>query len=230
MKIQEKTAEKLTFVEEFDVTLANAIRRSTMEVPVLAIDEVEIYKNDSALYDHIIAHRFGLIPLKNQKLKEGKELQLKLQVQGGEVLAKELGSDVVYPEMPIVTLEKDQELEVVAKARMGKGKEHAKFSPGIMYYRHLNKIEIAKEGEKHSELAELYPEVFEFEGKLKVKNEWASVLEEDDVKEFKGVAIKPTEQLVFFIESWGQIDAEDIFNEAVDAVSSNLTELSKELK
>ncbi len=56
------------------IELANALRRSVDEIPVLAINEVDIYKNDSALYDEIIAHRLGLIVLKNQKLKEGKAI------------------------------------------------------------------------------------------------------------------------------------------------------------
>jgi hypothetical protein len=68
-------------------------------------------------------------------------------------------------EMPIVLLEKEQEIELIARARTGTGKEHAKYVPGLFYYRYLPKISISKEGEKHSELAELYPEVFEFNDK-----------------------------------------------------------------
>ncbi len=230
IKLIQKTPEKAVFLSDMDISLANAIRRSINEVEILAIDTVDIYKNDSALYDHIIAHRIGLIPLKNQKIKQGKEISLKLQAQGGEVLSKEFGKDVVYEEIPIVLLEKEQELEVVAKARIGKGIEHAKFSPGILYYRHYNKIEISKEGEKHSELAELHPDIFEFDEKLKLKNEYASTLEEDDLKDYKGITIKPTEQLVVFIESWGQIDAEEIFTESVKAIEDNLKDLEKELK
>ena len=43
---------------------ANALRRTTEEIPVLAIDEVEISKNDSVLYDEVLSHRIGLVPLK----------------------------------------------------------------------------------------------------------------------------------------------------------------------
>lgn len=242
----EKTEEKIMFQTDMEIGLANAIRRSVNDIPVLAIDEVDIYKNDSALYDEIIAHRCGLIPLKNEKLIEGgkcscKEkgcpkcmVQLKLKSIGDkgktEVLAKEFGKLVVYGEMPIVLLEKGQELELVAKAKVGRGKEHAKYSPGLVYYRILNKIEISPEGEKHSELAELYPKIFEFDGKLKIKNLWECDLDEEEIKEFKGIEIIPTKELVFLIESWGMIEGGEIFMGSVKAIEDNLKELEKALK
>jgi len=69
MEIITKTPEEVSFILDMDVSLANAIRRSVAEIPVLAIVEADIYKNDSALYDEIIAHRLGLLSLKNQKMK-----------------------------------------------------------------------------------------------------------------------------------------------------------------
>ena len=63
----DKEKQKLSFVTDMSTSLANAIRRSVLEIPVMAIDEVEIVKNDSALYDEIIAHRIGLIPIKTEK-------------------------------------------------------------------------------------------------------------------------------------------------------------------
>jgi DNA-directed RNA polymerase subunit D len=233
-KITEKN-NKIVFKTDMDVSLANAIRRSANEIPILAIDEIDIYKNDSALYDEIIAHRIGLIPLKNQKLKEDDVIEMKLSVkadsQKKEVLGKDLGKEVVYENIPIVILDKQQEIELVAKAKQGKGVQHAKFSPGLLSYRHLNKVEVGKEAEKSTELAEMYPEVFAIEGgKLKVKNEAALDIDVEGLEEFKGIKVTPTEDLVYSIESWGQIDAEEIFKDAVKALNKNLDELSKELK
>ena len=234
MKQLDKTENRIVFETDIDVSLANAIRRNINEIPILAMDEVDIYQNDSALYDEMIAHRIGLAPLKNQKLKEGKSVQFKLKVKGGKegsiVLAGELGKDIVYPETPIVLLNDGQELEVVARASQGLGMNHAKYTPGLVYYKQMPKITISSDGEKHQELAELYSDVFEFDGKLKVKNAWASDLDNEDVKSFKGVEIKLTEDLVFVIESWGQIDAKEIFIESCKALKTNLNILSKALK
>ena len=53
METIENSKEKLILRIESNEPLANAIRRSVSEVKTLAIDDVEIFKNDSALYDEI---------------------------------------------------------------------------------------------------------------------------------------------------------------------------------
>src|SRR3989338_1116508 len=46
--------------------VANMIRRYTMmEVPTLAVEDVEFRKNSSILFDEMIAHRLGLVVLKS---------------------------------------------------------------------------------------------------------------------------------------------------------------------
>lgn len=229
-----KTDEKVAFITEMDLTLANAVRRSVNEIPILAIDEVDLYKNDSALYDEVLAHRIGLVPLKNQKLKEGDSVEFKLSAKANEksnmVLSGEMGEGVVIDNIPLTILEKDQELEFVARAKQGKGIEHAKYSPGLVYYRILNKVEVGKEAEKQSELAEIFPNAFTFDGKLKVKNEWAFDLEVEDLAEFDGIKVTPTDKIVFSIESWGQIEAGEIFTDAIKILSKNLDEVAKVLK
>ena len=230
-----KTSEMVTVVSDMNISLANAIRRSVNEVPVLAIDEADVYKNDSALYDEIIAHRLGLIPLKNQKMKADQTVEMKFKVKGKgdrtEVLSGELGDQAVYQDMPIVILSEGQKVEVVARAKSGKGVDHAKFSPGILFYKHLPKIKISGEGEKQSELAEIYPEAFEMFGeKLKIKDATKFDLEQDDMVKYPGVEVSYGDDLVLTVESWGQMDAKDVFIEATKALKGNLSEVSKVLK
>jgi len=235
MEMIEKTDGEMVFVRGMDVSLANAIRRSVGEIPILAIDECDIYKNDSALYDEIISHRLGLVSLKNQKMKAGQSVEMKMKAKGkGDVemvMAGLLGDDVVYPETPIVLLGDKQELELVARARAGKGNEHAKFMPGVIFYKHLPKIKISSEGEGHDELAELHPKVFEmFGNKLRVKSASACDLDADDLKSYPGISIGFGDELVFMVESWGQIGVKDVFIEACKALKGNLSEVSKSLK
>ena len=212
---QEK--QKLSFVTDLDLDLANAIRRSVLEIPIMAIDDVEIIKNDSALYDEIIAHRIGLIPIKTEKAI--KETKFKL---------KEIGPKTVYSgdlkpridtksEIPIVILDKDQEIEIICNARLGKGIDHIKYSPGLVFYRHNLDQEILDfvHIEDHK--------VSYDEDELNNKG-----LSEDQIKKIKSV--KEVKELKFNIESWGQIEVKDIFLKAIDALEENLKELSKAVK
>ena len=235
METIEKTPEIVTFVADVNISLANAIRRSVNEISVLAIDEADVYKNDSVLYDELIAHRLGLVPLKNQKMKADQTVEMKFKVKGKgdrtEVLSGELGDAAVYPDMPIVILSEGQEIEIVARAKTGKGVDHVKFSPGIIFYKHLPKIKISNDGEKQSELAEIYPEVFEMFGeKLKVKNATEFNLDQEDMKDYPGIEVSFGDNLVVTVESWGQMDAKDVFIEACKALKGNLSEVSKVVK
>jgi DNA-directed RNA polymerase subunit D len=137
MEVVSKTPEKIVLKIEANEALANAIRRSVSEVPTLAIDEVEIFKNDSALYDEVLAHRLGLVPLKTEKSMSAKtEIKLKLSKSGpGTVYSEDLSgaADIVYPKIPITLLGEDAKLELVAVAKLGTGLEHAKYVPGLCY-------------------------------------------------------------------------------------------------
>ena len=52
-------------VSGVETSFLNTVRRMVMEeVPTLAVEDVEFHDNNSALYDEIIAHRLGLLPIK----------------------------------------------------------------------------------------------------------------------------------------------------------------------
>ena len=141
-----------------------------------------------------------------------------------------LGELVVYDNIPIVLLDENQEIEVVAKARTGEGIKHAKFSPGIIHYKYLPKIKISHDAERYSELAELYPENFEFEEKLKVRDVTYGDLDQTDLKDYPGVSVEFGDDLIIYIETWGQIEVKEIFSEACEALKENLTDVLKVIK
>ena len=137
------------------VRFANALRRAMIaEVPKLAIDEVNIHKNTSLLYDEQLALRLALIPLKTDldDYSVDDRISLTLKATSPEragytmVYSKELISsdpkvEAAIDNIPIVKListEREiggirtiarQEISFEAIARLGRGKEHAKWQP-----------------------------------------------------------------------------------------------------
>ncbi len=65
VKVLEKSGTRLRIlISGAPLAFVNALRRASYTmVPVMAIDYVEIIENNTVLYDEIIAHRLGLIPL-----------------------------------------------------------------------------------------------------------------------------------------------------------------------
>tara|TARA_Y100000310_G_scaffold26446_2_gene25228 strand:- start:5622 stop:6359 length:738 start_codon:yes stop_codon:yes gene_type:complete len=238
--------DKLKVVLETNEALANAIRRSCNDIPVIAIDEVEIHKNDSALYDEMLAHRLGLIPLEaGKKLEEYKEgdkpsaknqAQLTLKLKGPcMAYSGDFKGELkpIYDKMPIVILDKDQELELIAFARLGKGNKHAKHSPGLVYYRHVSEITV-KEIEGAKVILEKIKESLTTPLKnVKVGDVYKSTLDLDEAENLQdegSVEVSAGKEMVMFIESWGQVPSKEIFSEAVKTLGGNLKGFLKALK
>jgi DNA-directed RNA polymerase subunit D len=135
-------------IEDTDVYFVNSLRRIMLaELPKLAIDDVIIYDNTSALFDEIISHRLGLIPIPTDLQILAFRNECKCGGKGCPsctvryTLSKE-GEGVVYsgdlqPEhpsfaitetmIPIVELIKDQRVILEVEAVLGRGRDHAKW-------------------------------------------------------------------------------------------------------
>lgn len=228
----------------------NALRRyMSSRVPTMAIDFVEFKTNNSILYDEMVAHRLGLIPLttdlKSYKLPTDVwteptqdprvEVQLTLQVpkvkQDTIVRAKDLVSkdskvQPVHPNMPIVKLVEGQDIELIATARLGTGEEHAKWSPGHVHYKHFPHVTIGSVKEPQK-IAETYPDVFEVKGgKLALKKGGEARFPDQDLSEH-GISVEyKDEDYVLYIETWGQLPISEIVAQAIESYDGQLDEFS----
>ncbi|MEK6897397.1 MAG: DNA-directed RNA polymerase subunit D [Nanoarchaeota archaeon] len=232
MKLIEKTKDQLVFAAEMYESVANAIRRYIGQIPVIAVDELEISRNDSPLYDETIAHRVGLIPLKAGKTAEKGKLKLDIKREGTVYSGDIKGNpEPVYKNIPITTLDKGQELQFIASVRFGRGAEHAKFSPGLMFYR--NSAEITMDKEFLEEVRKVLPdtEIKEKGSKITIldnkKKEVTDVCEGIANKKKKKAEVSYGKELIISLESFGQMDAKDIFSESIDSLRKDLTSVAK---
>ena len=248
---------KLSFImKDTTPSFANTLRRVIAEeVPVMAIEDVEFRKNNSILYDEIIAHRLGLIPLttdlKSYNLPEKckcngegcARCQLKLTLKAtkgsgiiyaSEIKSKDAAVKPVYPKMPIVKLLKGQSLEFEATAVLGNGKVHAKWSPCLAYYKHKPIIEIGNVKNPEEVVEKTQGNIFEIKnGKLEViednlfKYDLAGIVEEVSNGEVK---VKYDKDIIFYMESWGQLSCKDILNHALKIFDETFDEFNDMIK
>ncbi len=239
----EKNDEEIkVLLEKTTYLFVNALRRAIInEVPTLAIEEVEFRKQTSALYDEILAHRLGLLPLKTDystyeyeeveriEDRSGKSMvKLFASIKGpGTFYAEKIESNdpavlTQYKKMPLAKLEEGQEIEFEAIAVMGKGKEHSKWTPGIPSYIEDVKITI---DEKKLELEkEKYPsQIFE-KGKVNVEKikynpELLDAIEgiSDAIK-----VERKKDSFIFTVESFGMITPKEMIIQGIKELK-NLT-------
>jgi len=160
VEVVSRSPDEITVIlKDVPLEYANALRRASLEeVPTMAVDYVVFYDNTSALADEIISHRIAMIPLTSEKAldrykspevcKGGKQvdgcytsLYLEAEAGPGEVvtvysdrLKPQEDPDVapVRSDIPIIVLGPGQRVVLEAWARLGRGREHAKWSPATV--------------------------------------------------------------------------------------------------
>lgn len=168
LQILEKDNRKLSFiVKGLSIEMINAIRRIILtECPVMALTEIIILKNDSPLYDEIIAHRLGLIPLKTDleiyKLPRECECggfgcplcQVSLTCEitnttnkpitvfSGDLVSNDPKIIPVDPKIPILKLDRNSKFIIEAYGNLGIAKDHVRHQAvSNVAYRYLPIIE-----------------------------------------------------------------------------------------
>ncbi len=206
---------------------ANALRRAMMaEVPAMAVEDVIIIENTSVLYDEVIAHRLGLIPIKTDldayvlpeecdckselgcsKCRasftlEAEAIEEPVMIYSSD-LKPESDATPVSGNIPIVKLGPMQRLKLEVYARLGRGLEHAKWQPvSACAYKYLPKVTLTPENLANpDEVIRVCPThvyVGDPESKIAVRDELACTLCMDCVE--KAVPIDPKKTFPVKIE------------------------------
>jgi DNA-directed RNA polymerase subunit D len=171
VKILEEKENSLRFLLKGTThAYANALRRAMLaEVPAMAIEDVIIIENTSVLYDEVMAHRLGLIPLKTDldayvlpeecdckselgcsKCRASFTVEAEAVEEPVMVYSSDLKPEAdvtpVSGGIPIVKLGPRQRLKLELYARLGRGIEHAKWQPvSACAYKYLPKVTLNTE-------------------------------------------------------------------------------------
>jgi len=255
---KDKEKSKISFIlKESTPAFANTLRRLVIEeVPVMAIEDVEFRKNSSILYDEFVAHRLGMMPLTTdirsytlpEKCKcEGKgcarcQLKVTLKAKGpcmvyaSELKTRDPAVKPVYPKTPIVKLLKGQSLEFEATAVLGKGRQHSKWCPGHIYYKQKPVIEVSGKCKGCGKCIEVCPTKV-----LELKNSKASVIKDNLLKchlceacqeicPEKAITVTPSNDFIFYLESWGQLEPKKIVAEAAKIAQELFEDFADSIK
>ena len=253
-----KEKKQISFIlKESTPAFGNTIRRLVLEeVPTMAIEDVEFRKNNSILYDEIVAHRLGLIPLttdlSSYTLPEeckckGKgcarcQLKLTLKAKGpcivyaSDIKTRDSAVKPVHPKTPIVKLLKGQAIELEATAVLGKGKQHNKWCPAHIYYKQKPIIDITNKCNGCGKCIEACPVKV-----LELKNNKAVVIKDNhlkchlceacqDICPEKAITITPSNDFVFYLESWGQLEPKKIIIEAAKIAQEMFDDFTEVIK
>lgn len=225
----------------------NSVRRTLLaEVPKLAIHKVTVYDNTSALFDEIIAHRLGLVPLptdpstlnmKGQVDAEGKPtylLRYTLTKEGpgtvtsGDLECEDKAFSPVDGKIPIVDLLAGQRLILECEAILGDGTQHAKWQVcsgvGYKYYptAHVDNRKIKPEQAKEA-VAKTPAGILGIDGGKLVVLQPEEVNRADEAEKICGEGFKlghDDRKFIFKFETDGSLKAEDALIKALDLLKA----------
>ncbi|MEK6899583.1 MAG: DNA-directed RNA polymerase subunit D [Nanoarchaeota archaeon] len=252
---EDKKNRKVSFLlKGSNEVFANTIRRLVIEeVPTLAVEEVEVKDNSSALHDEMLALRLGLVPiktdLKSYRLPQNQDeideksasctLQLKLKsnkkgyVYAGEAESADPKCTFVYEKMPVVKLLSKQKVDVVMTAVMGQGKEHSKWAPGWLHYKKEPVVKVSKVQNPERLASVCSDGVFKIKGaSVEVVQEkvYESKLLDTYAEMDKGISVTYTDNIIMYVESWGQLTCKEMLSKSAEILLEKIENMEKLLE
>ena len=234
-------------IKGYDLDMINALRRFCLvEVPVLAIDDVVILENSSLMYDEVLAHRLGLIPIVTpHKYLEGGEdgvqVMLVLDARAGTVTRTIYSGELVSAEdrevkpasaeIPIAELAPGQSIKLEAYAKLGRGKVHAKWQATSKAVAKPTPVVTIKNAStaKREQLEGICPVhiLASKDSKLVVTNPLeCTYCMECEKLDPDSISIKESkDDYIFSLESVGSVDAEDILMAGADIMMKDFKDL-----
>src|SRR3989338_1709163 len=254
IKILEKSDTKMRFIlEKANPAFANALRRvAKNEVPTMAIEYVDFEENTSGMFDELVAHRLGLVPLtfdtavynlKSECKCGGKgcsrcEVTLVLEKQGpcvvksGDMKSTDESVQPVDRDIPIIELLENQRIKFEAVAQLGLSTEHIKWQASNVGYQYVPTVKINAE-KADPKMADICPtHVFEKkDDKLKVVAEDRCILCMRCVETSEGVSVSADDtSFIFNIESVSGLTVKEILNKSLDILEERSQELADNVK
>jgi DNA-directed RNA polymerase subunit D len=237
------------------VSFANALRRAILaEVPVMAIDEINIYDNTSVLFDEQLSLRMGLIPLKadtkNFSLPEectceGKgcptcQVSMTLSAEGpkvvysGDIVSSDPGVCPADATIPIVELKDKHKVVLEAIAKLGTYRKHAKWQVGIVSGYKNVPILTFKECDLCGECVRVCPRDI-----LKIEGEKVKIADNDIIEcslcklceeacEMDAISVDyDPESFVMMFETSGGITAAELAVEAANSIKARAQKMEE---
>jgi DNA-directed RNA polymerase subunit D len=237
------------------VSFANALRRAILaEVPVMAIDDINIYDNTSVLFDEQLSLRMGLIPLKadtkdfslpEECTCEGNgcptcQVSMTLSAEGprvvysGDIVSQDPGVVPADATIPIVELKDKHKVVIEAIARLGMYRTHAKWQAGIVSgYKNLPVLTF-KECDLCGECIKVCPRDI-----LKIEGEKVTITDNDIIEcslcklceeacEMNAISVGyDPESFVMMFETNGGITAAELALEAMNSIRTRAQKMGE---
>jgi len=229
-------------VRNTTAAFANGVRRAIIgDVPTLSVDTVDFYENTSVMFDEVLALRFGLVPLTTDldsyelpdEGEEGgvaNEVTLTVDVEAEDedmtVRSSDLESEdpAVQPadeNIPLIRLKPGQAVVAECRARLGKGRDHARHQGGVSVgYKHLHRL-VEDGGEERDAIRGV---VETPDGEL------VDVTDERGIGEYDGHGVEEVEDaFVFHVESDGSLEPSELVLRATETLSQRAAELGEKV-